>query len=94
MVRHTCDNPPCCNPAHLVGGTTADNVRDMDERGRRVHGDHKGEANGFAKVTSEQVVSMREAHENGKTLREIALQHGVSKSAVQLIVARKAWTHV
>ena len=34
VVRHTCDNPPCCNPDHLVVGTQAENMRDRDERGR------------------------------------------------------------
>jgi len=33
-VRHTCDNPPCGNRAHLLVGTQADNVGDMMERGR------------------------------------------------------------
>ncbi len=35
VVRHTCDNPLCLNPLHLIPGTAADNVRDMDERNRR-----------------------------------------------------------
>src|SRR5690242_18862440 len=26
--RHTCDNPICINPEHILPGTTADNIRD------------------------------------------------------------------
>lgn len=34
VCRHSCDNPPCCNPSHLLDGTQADNVADMNNRGR------------------------------------------------------------
>lgn len=34
VVRHTCDNPRCINPNHLIPGTKADNNRDRAERGR------------------------------------------------------------
>jgi len=34
-VLHTCDNPLCCNPNHLVLGTQLDNIKDRDMKGRQ-----------------------------------------------------------
>lgn len=34
VMRHDCDTPRCCNPAHLRIGTQADNIRDAIERNR------------------------------------------------------------
>lgn len=39
LVCHTCDNPPCCNPAHHFLGTIQDNQFDMAVKGRGTSGD-------------------------------------------------------
>jgi hypothetical protein len=31
---HTCDNPPCINPAHLWWGTRSENIFDASRKGR------------------------------------------------------------
>ncbi len=35
VLLHECDNPKCFNPHHLRKGTQAENVADMDAKGRR-----------------------------------------------------------
>ena len=54
-VLHTCDNPPCCNPAHLYAGTNAQNIADKVARGRQSRTALQGSRNPCA-VLNETIV--------------------------------------
>ena len=84
VIRHRCDNPGCVNPAHLVSGTHADNVRDMVERERST----KGERNPAARITAEIAEQIRGMT---GTNREIARQLGISRWIVQDVRLGRTW---
>ena len=73
IIRHSCDNPPCCNPAHLEIGTHADNTRDKIERGRWRGGRNDGVNNPRAKIDEthlEQIVAGLKLGLNNKQIAE------------------------
>lgn len=90
VIRHRCDRPACCNPAHLALGTHADNVADRVARGRSryVH----GERHGGAKLSEQQVGQLREMYAAGGIRQaDLAQRFGVSQGTVSHIVNRKGW---
>lgn len=88
VIRHRCDNPPCCNPRHLVPGTHADNVRDAHDRGRCA----TGERSGTAKLTAAEVAEIRQRYAaGGVRQRDIAADYRVSQTLIGLIVRGKRW---
>jgi hypothetical protein len=88
-VLHKCDNPGCCNPAHLFLGTHADNAADRDAKGRSAS--HSGEDNGKAKLTERQVLKIRVSNEGGVAL---AIKYGVTRYTISNIRLRKTWKHI
>lgn len=92
-VCHHCDNPSCVNPAHLFLGTQADNIRDMDEKGRRVRGDIRGEKNGLAKLRLEDIPAIR-ALRGKRTARQIGRIYGVTREAISSVLNGYSWAWV
>ncbi len=88
VVRHTCDNPPCCNPAHLELGTHADNMRDAVERGRIARGSRQGKA-----ILGEgDVTEIWRLLSEKKTQAEVAATYGVGRKAINDIATGKSWS--
>lgn len=88
LVRHTCDNPPCGNPDHLVLGTQADNMADMVRRGRYRKGrTYHGADHVNAALSWDEVVCCREAYATGVfTYKLLAEAFGVSVMTIQRLV--------
>lgn len=81
VVRHTCDNPPCINPDHLLTGTQADNVRDAVSRRRFPSGPEHWNS----KLSADQISEIRTALTNGATGRSLATLYSVSEATISYI---------
>ena len=92
-VRHSCDNPICVNPDHLLKGTQADNVRDMDDRGRGRRAP-RGTANWNARLDPDRVREIRTMLARGEALASIGRRYGVSTVAISRIRDGVTWSWV
>ena len=88
FVLHSCDNPPCCNPAHLFVGTPAENSRDMSDKGRSRRG-----ANGTnVTLTPQEVLVIY--HEKNVSQADMAARYGVGRAAINDIKRGRNWWHL
>ena len=90
VVRHTCDNRKCWNPAHLVKGSHHDNMQDAVARGRISRGVDRHNA----LLDEDKVRLIRSMLSEGKTHIAIAQQLGCSRSNISKIAHGKTWAHV
>lgn len=91
VICHKCDNPLCVNPDHLFQGTQKENITDRNLKGRQA----KGERQGSAKLTQEQVDEIRRIyvrrHPEFSTVA-LSKKYGVSTSQLSNILLNKRWT--
>jgi hypothetical protein len=90
FVCHRCDNPSCCNPAHLFLGTARENMADKVRKGRQA----RGERQGLSKLTADQVVEIRRLRMERWSITRLAKKFSVDPSLVARIVTGQIWVHV
>jgi hypothetical protein len=88
-VCHTCDNKPCCNPAHLFLGTLADNNADKARKNRSTHGAHHP----GAKLTEDDVRTIRSLYP-AMSQQAIADRYGMHQSVISDIIRRVTWRRI
>ena len=91
-VCHHCDNPACCNPAHLFSGTPRDNHADMRRKGRAKN--PRGSEAAVAKITEADVVEIRAQFASGAPRAGIAARYGLDETTVTHIARGRIWKHV
>lgn len=92
VVMHSCDNPSCVNPEHLLIGTHKDNTGDMDAKGRRVTIAPLGVQNGKSVLDDDKVRYIRQNPERSHAA--LARELGVGATTVRGVRIGRCWTHV
>lgn len=91
VVMHTCDNPPCCNPGHLVLGTHGDNMADKIAKGRA--GAATRDQLPQTKISVADTKDMLTLYRAGQTQATIAATYGVARATVSRALAAAREEH-
>lgn len=93
FVLHSCDICCCINPSHLRLGTSSDNAKDRESRGRGV--DNRGSNSKRAILDEEKVKEIKSKYKPYVyTKPELANEYGVSLSLICKILNNSLWKHV
>lgn len=84
-VCHTCRFRHCVEPDHLYVGTAKENMADTLRDGTH----NRGSRHGMSKLSEADVVQIRSSTSSRK---ELAVKYGVSRTTIDSIITRKAWT--
>jgi hypothetical protein len=86
IILHSCDNPKCINPDHLISGTQQDNINDAKNKGRMARGERISKI-----LTSEQVAEIRKMKAEGQKRGHVAMCFGLKKSTLDAIWSGRNW---
>lgn len=91
FVLHRCDNPCCCNPAHLFLGSILENMADKVAKGRQHH--PRGELQGRSTLLDEDARRIREAALFGAKPKDLASAYGTNIANIYRVLQRRtfAW---
>ena len=81
LLMHTCDNPSCVNPEHLVEGTMLENNRDKARKGR----------NANTKLAPSDVMRIYELRDQGYTCAQLCRMFGMSDPGMRRVYTGKTW---
>lgn len=94
-ILHKCDHGLCFRPEHIWAGTAAENIHDMDAKGRANRPSFKGEEHGMAKLTEADVLAIRARYPGKRgTVKALAEEYGVNRMTIFRVTNEKNWTHV
>lgn len=91
LVCHRCDNPECSNPDHLFLGTPKDNSTDMVSKGRADNGDQRRASNNRARLSEEDVASIKTASAAWMANTELGRLYGVHHATISAIKRGLTW---
>lgn len=85
LLRHSCDNPQCVNPTHLIEGTQKENMADMVLRGRQSVGINKKLDYNKAKAIRLKRSKMK------RSVLSLAREYGVDGHTIRDVLQGKTW---
>lgn len=90
VCRHINGDPADNRLENLAWGTVAENHRDTIRHNRTT----RGEKNTQSKLTTADVLAIRDARCRGVPLKQLAARYSVAESAISRVANGKRWAHV